>query len=252
MNNVAKLLIAAAAVVVVTLVGLNLMPAGRGPGGSGPTVSPSPSSTPTATPTPSPSPATVFPPSGTLAADTKLAMTLDGVPLTFSVPTSGWVGDGRCCIDNGKVGPDGTDPDGASFIFWTTDTPVGVYADPCAHVKGVASPDASTADLAAAVAAVPGTDLVSGPSDVTVGGYPAKHVVLRIRDDVACTSEQFMLWYSTTSGFERNAAQLGSTTAVWIVDVDGTTVWIDGDTFKGAGTEPAQAIQQVIDSIQFE
>jgi hypothetical protein len=50
----------------------------------------------------------------------------------------------------------------------------------------------------------------------------------------------------------RYATALGSTIRVWIVDVDGTPVWIDGETYKGAGPEPGQEIQQIIDSIQFE
>jgi hypothetical protein len=37
-----------------------------------------------------------------------------------------------------------------------------------------------------------------------------------------------------------------------IVDVDGKLVWIDGETFKGAGPEPGQEVQRIIDSIQFE
>ena len=39
---------------------------------------------------------------------------------------------------------------------------------------------------------------------------------------------------------------------VWIIDVDGTIVWIDGETYKGAGPGPGEEIQQIIDSIQFE
>jgi len=29
-------------------------------------------------------------------------------------------------------------------------------------------------------------------------------------------------------------------------------VWIDGETYNGAGSKPGREIQQVIDSIQFE
>jgi hypothetical protein len=50
----------------------------------------------------------------------------------------------------------------------------------------------------------------------------------------------------------RYATELGSTIRVWIVDVDGTLIWIDGETFKGAGSEPGQQLQQIVDSIQFE
>ena len=99
---------------------------------------------------------------------------------------------------------------------------------------------------------VPGTDLVSGPSDVTVGGRPAKHVVLTVREDVDCDANSFYLWYAPREDLARYATELGSTIRVWIIDVDGTLVWIDGETYKGAGPEPGQEIQQIIDSIHFD
>jgi hypothetical protein len=243
MNTLAKFAIAAAAVVVVAVVGINLLPASGGVGG-GSNLSPSPSLAPTAPPSPSPSPAAVFPTKGDLAIG-QHAMTLAGVPLTFNVAISGWVSNGEWGIDRST----GMTPDGAGFIFWSTQTPVGVFTDPCAAVKG--PPLASAADLAAAVASLPGIDVVSGPSDVTVGGYPAKHVVITVREDVGCRAESFNLWYAPRADLARYASELGSTIRVWIVDVDGTLVWIDGETYKGAGPEPAQQIQQIIDSIRF-
>jgi hypothetical protein len=225
MNTYAKLAIAAAAVVVVVVVGINLLPSSRGVGGNESTVAPSPSPSPR--PSPSSTPAAVFPPMGKLAIGTRHSITRDGVRFSFSVPTSDWFSNGEFAID--KSG--GVTPDGAGFIFWG-DAPIGVFADPCAQTK---SPPVgpSAADRAAAVATVPGTDLISGPSDVTVGGQPAKHLVLTVREDVGCTAEKFHLWYATTPGLARYATELGSTIGVWIVDVDGTIVWIDGETFQG-------------------
>lgn len=251
MNNFGKFAIAAAAVVVVAVVGINLLPASDGVGGSGPVVSPSPSPSPTPSPTPQPSPsptaaAAVFPPAGELATDTRHAMSLEGVPFTFSVPTSGWISHDGFGIDKTT----GVRTEEAGFIFWN-DAPVGVFADPCANVT---SPPvgSSVVELAAAVAKVPGTDLVSGPSDVTVGGYPAKQVVLTVREDIKCDANNFYLWYAPSAGNARYATEVGSTIRVWIIDVDGSIVWIDGETYKGAGPQPTQEIQQLIDSIQFE
>jgi hypothetical protein len=247
MNTFAKIAVAAAAVVVVAIAGINLLPASSGVGG-GPAVSPSPSPSPTPSPTPSPSPtpAAVFPPSGDLAIG-RHPMTLAGVPLTFNVAISGWVSNGEWGIDRST----GMAPDGAGFIFWSTQTPVGVFVDPCANRRGP-SLGSSAEDLAAAVASLPGVDLVSGPSDVTVGGYPAKHVAITIREDIGCRAESFNLWYAPREDLARYASELGSTIRVWIVDVNGKLVWIDGETYKGAGPGPGQEIQQIIDSIQFE
>jgi hypothetical protein len=240
MSNVYKLVIAAAAVVMVSVVGINLLPAGSWLGVGGPVVTPSPP--PSSTPRPSLAPADAFPAAGELEIG-RHSITRDGVPFSITVPTSGWTSNGTFGIDKSV----GVTPDGASFIFWT-ETPTGVFTDPCAQVKGPQLDDAT--DLAAAVASVPGTDLVSGPSDVTVGGYAAKHVAIVVREDAPCSPQAFHLWYAT--GLARYATELGQEIRVWIVDVDGTLVWIDAETFKDARPEPELEIQQIIDSIRFE
>ena len=245
MNTYARLLVAAVAVAIVAVIGINLLPASGGVGTGPPAVSPSPSLAATPAPIPSPSPAAIFPPAGPLA-NGQHAMTLEDIPFTFSVGKPGWVSNGSFGIDKAA----GIGPEGAGFIFWG-DTPTGVYADPCAGVEGPAI-GPSPAKLAAAVASLPGTDLVSGPTDVTVGGRPAKQVVISIPENVGCTAESFNLWYAPRPDLARYATRLGSTIRVWIIDVDGTPVWIDGETYKGAGPAPAQDIQEIVDSIQFE
>ncbi len=246
MNMYAKIAIGAVAVLVVAVIGINLLPAGGGVGrGPAPTPTPVPSSAPS----PSPSPTTaagVFPPVGLLEAGKRNAISLEGVPFTLTMPAPDWTSNGTFGID--KSG--GLGPLGASLILWT-DTPVGVFTNPCTGTRG---PElgASLSDLAAAVAAVPGTTLVSGPTDVTVGGYPAKQVVIRIPDDIGCDPTSFYLWYSPTPDQARYVTAAGSTIRTWIIDVNGTPVWIDGETYKGAGRGPGQEIQQVIDSIEFD
>jgi hypothetical protein len=44
----------------------------------------------------------------------------------------------------------------------------------------------------------------------------------------------------------------GDTIRVWIVDVDGTTLFIEAGTHWNAGRGVEQEIQQIVDSIQFE
>ena len=173
-------------------------------------------------------------------------MTLEGVPFTFTVPTPGWTSNGTFSIVTGLE----TTPSGAGFIFWG-DAPVGAFADPCADKKGPPV-GPSLAALAAAVAAVPGTELVSGPTDVTVGGYPAKQVVIAIPEDIGCPANNFMLWYAPNPELARYATAKGSQILTWIVDVNGKTVWIDGETYKGAEPARAEEIQKVIDSIRFD
>lgn len=246
MNSFMKLAIAAAAVVIVTVVGFNLLPARSNVGG---TSTPSPSPSPTATPAPSPSsPAAEFPSPGPLASGTH-GVVLDGIPLSFSIPGPGWTSQ-EGSIGKGEYGQ----PEYVGIDMWPS-APDNVYADPCAHTPLDPPPAASAVDLAAAAAAVPATQVVTGPSPVTVGGRPAQHVVLTIREDIDCEPHDAYLWYDESSGGAaggwRWAEGLGATYRIWIIDVDGTLVWIDAYTFKGAEPELDQQIQQIIDSIKF-
>jgi hypothetical protein len=114
--------------------------------------------------------------------------------------------------------------------------------------------------LANAMSNVPGTDLASGPTDVTVGGYPAKRLQIVIRDDIPCVPQTFNLWYAQGPGTscggvgicERWATGRGSEITVWVIDVRGVLIVIEGETYAGAGPAPAQEIQQLVDSITFE
>jgi hypothetical protein len=141
----------------------------------------------------------------------------------------------------------------AAFIFWT-DPPANVNADPCAK-EPLDPPAGDTPDeLAAAIASIPGTDLVSGPSDVTIGGYPAKLVTIQVREDVGCAPREFILWYREADGPAdgRWPDALGDTINTWIIDVDGSIVWIDGEWSVNTGPELHEEMRQIIDSIQFE
>jgi hypothetical protein len=236
MNTYAKLAIAAAAVVVVALAGYNLLPAGGGNGGVAPAVSP------TTVPSPSPSDLAFFP-DGSIEAG-RHSIIRSGKSLSVDMP-SGWTSHlgVRIYTQSGQ----------AAFIFWT-DPPANVYADPC--TKEPLDPPAgdTPAELADAVSSIPGTDLVGRPSDVTVGGHPAKLVTIKIREDIECAPGEFYLWYREADGPAggRWPDALGDTINAWIIDVDGTIVWIDGSW--SVNTTPAlqEQMRQIIDSIRFE
>jgi hypothetical protein len=247
MNNTVRLVAAVAAVVVVALIGYQLLVA---PNVGGPGPGPVPTEEPTLAPTPTPIPtaAADFPPAGELSVG-RHSMTLSGVRLSFELSTSGWISNGDFGIDKG-VWPDSS----AGFIFWTLSAPDNVYADPCARTPLSPPAGPSPADLAAAVSTVPGTELVSEPSEVTVGGYPAQHVVITVPEDIGCAPNAFNLWYDGAPPEELNrwATELNSTIYVWIIDVDGTIIWIDGETYATSSPEAAEELQQIVNSIQFE
>jgi hypothetical protein len=257
MNSFAKFAIAAAAVVVIAVVGINLMPRPDGGGVGGPSVTASPSLTQQPSPVPSAIPA-AFPPAGPLAVGTYPAL-VEGAPLSFKLRASGWIS------ETGDLGffdsivrkPEGVfeQPDSAGIRFWRN-SPDNVYADPCAHTQLRPAPSASVASLAAAVAKMPGIDIVAQARDVTIDGHPGRYVAFTIRDDIGCAPHDFYLWYDQSSGGANGgwvwASALGSLHRVWILDVDGKPAFIESETFKGAKPEMDQEIQAIVDSIQFE
>jgi len=249
MNAFTKLAMAGAAVAAAALIVIIAMPRGSG-GIGGPTppssqaASPSPSMT--AQPSPSSPTAAAHPKMGTLAIG-RHSLTREGKTFLLALSTDGWISNGEFGIDKG----DTTEADAAGFIFWT-ETPDGVYTDPCGQVQG--PPVAKTASaLADAASKVPGIQVISGPVGVTVGGYPAQKLVIKVPANVPCKAgpNGFHLWYSQVAG-GRWATALDSTIHTWIIDVDGAIIWIDGETYKDASPTTGQEVEDIVDSIQFE
>ena len=110
----------------------------------------------------------------------------------------------------------------------------------------------SAAALALAVSTAPGTELVTGPSNVTVGGRPAKHVALAVRENVGCDPGFFYTWRDFNGGALWPTTEVGSTIRVWIVDADGTRLFIEAETTKQADRDLEQEVQQIVGSISFE
>jgi len=177
------------------------------------------------------------------------SLTVDGVLFSFEVTTrteDGWARYGSVSINKSIQGPQGAE----GIIYWTG-FPDGDHADPCVNLLSLPV-GPSAADLAAAVAAAPGTELVTGPSDVTVGGRAAKHVVVAVRQDLGCDPGFFYAWQELWGGPMWGTTDVGDTIGVWIVDVDGTRLFIAAETRPSASPELEQEMQQIIDSIQFE
>jgi len=237
MNRLTALAAGAVALVVLAVVAYQFLPTSSvGP--------PRPSPTPVVTPEPTETPPDI-PAAGPMDPGRYFAR-LEGVGFTFEVP-AGWVSNGDFGIDKAV----GIGPDGAAFIFWIEDADA-VFTDPCERVLGPpAGPLA--ADLAAAIAEMPQIDLVSGPTAVTVGGQPAQHVAITIPTDIPCEPNAFYLWGDETDdGQARYATTTGMTIDVWLIDVDGVRVQIDGETYEGAGPEPGEELEAIINSIEFE
>lgn len=199
----------------------------------------------------SPAPIDVFPAQGQLASG-RHALAVAGVPVSFEVPergggTTDWASNGAFYISKDTKFPQSAE----AAILWTAfpddDLPVA-----CVEELGrLVHPSAD--ELAAAVALAPADPLtLSGPSDVTVGGRAAKRVTFTVGDDHGCQPGFFYTWLGLYGGSLWNDIGRGDTISVWIVEVDGVLVFIEGMTTTRAAPQLLQELQQLIDSIRFE
>jgi hypothetical protein len=241
MNNVGKVAITATAA-MVTVVGITLL---------------SPSSS-------SAIPRLNLTPTGSTGQHPPAArpvLTEAGVRFSFRVPR-GWERLSTIPTKKSPRGPISLNKssegaqDAEAIIYWTS-FPDGDHADPCAR-ELVASIGRSAASLAAAVSTAPGTKLVKGPLNVTVGGYPAKHVVLTVRKKVGCDPGFFYTWRDVFGGALWPTTSVGDTIRVWIVPVAGTRFYKRTRLFIASATkEDANAIlkrevEKIVGSFRFE
>ena len=225
----------------------------------GPQAVPAPSPSPTesagvaraspspATPRPTPTPANLVGPG--LVAAARQSVSVDGVSFSFSVPAAGWGRYGNLYISKDTHGSQAAE----AMIFWARH-PVGRYAHACDS-----EPSAPIGYTAAQVAeslatGVPGTELVEGPSDVTVGGLAAKQVVLFVRADTGCDPGFFYTWDGEDSrgGALWGRSMLGDTISIWVFDIAGERFIIAAESHLNAGADLEEEVQQIVDSIEFE
>jgi hypothetical protein len=260
-NATAWLAVAMAAVFVVAIVGTGLVPSFGAVGGGSPMFSPSPSPTPTPTPTPTPPPTPTNSPTAATAPDPSepYSIRADGMPFSVRLPApyagNGWEVYGDLLVSKSIAGPQGAE----GVVYWAG-FPDGADADPCINAPIERWSPATVADY---IASAPGTELVTAPQAVTVGGLPATYVEVVVRDDRAgCDPGFFYNWKAQTGGAMWAKALPGDTVRVWLVVVADRLLFIAGMTHRELSPGTAitdagrarleQEIQQIVDSIRFE
>jgi hypothetical protein len=235
MNNMAKLGVAAAALVAAALLGYTYLVA---PNVGGPSVA-DPSPSPTLDPTPPPPP-----PEGNLDPGT-YTLTLSSGTATVTVP-AGWEGLEDWGVVNGE---------GQSFRavgFW----PAGdfavydMYSDPCAWLTNVVEPPIGPTvdDLATALAAqaMRGDAL---PTDTTVDGYQGKYLELSVPTDIDfadCDLGEFRSWEGR---FHQGPGQIDR---LYILDVEGQREVIILHHMPGTSDADLAEQQAVFESIDIQ
>ena len=239
MKTPIKIVLAAAAVVVVALIGINLIPRSGGVGG--------PSSTPAATPTPTPAP--TLPPSGLLAPGTYRSNFGGGPFITFTLP-AGWTS------NPATVGKPGSDPPNGMVINTWLNVAT-VYTDPCHSQTTAVTVSPRVDNLVAALVAQKRGPTVT-PTDVTIDGFHGKEmdlmVPLTIKFDApssasACDGGQYLAW-TLADGGDRYNQGAGQHDLLDILDVNGQTLVIKRSFYPANTAADLAELQAIIDSIR--
>jgi hypothetical protein len=223
MSTVARLAIAAAAVVAIGLAWINFGPSQDKKGVGAPQT---PTPTATTAPTPSASPR-VLPNSGAIEPGTYWLNAV-GVADVFLLPQiavtlpAGWTADGDGLFKNyaPDLNPGELDASdagaGPALVAWQMN---GTFVDPCTnHTLVKPTPGPGVDALADAFAHQPGTT-AGPPTAVTVDGYSGKFVELTVTADVT-KCPRFSIWASP-DGNDRFVQGTNEMNRMYILDVEG-------------------------------
>ena len=257
MNTYAKFALAAAAVLVVAVVGAQLFGrAGNSGVGAGPITTSEPSvAAPTTTPEPS-----VAEPSSSLEAglaEGPFLVSDELVPITVTIPAPGWFDDGGEVIVKNK---NSQPPDGAYVIGpWTGENAGYIPGDPCQWRSTMPDTPATTVDEIVAGLASQASRDASEPVDITLDGHAGKSITLHVPDDVAharvgftgCDENKFCTAGNATDCYMWNAQGPGAIDELWIVDVDGQILLMDGAYYAQTPAEHVDELQAILGSLTF-
>jgi hypothetical protein len=237
MQTFARVMLAAAAVVAISVAWLNFGPSRAAVGGVA-----TPAPTPSPSPTPTPLSLAVVQAAQSLQPNMRYTTAAPfPIRMTFAAP-AGWQGNvgGPYAV---WLGPNGTD--GGAMGFELSNL---VMADPCHSDRGhFATFGPTPAEFVAGISGLPGV-VASTPVDTTVGGLPAIKVTLRGPSDVTgCGGGVFMVWQLPLGATDDLVP--GHQLDVWVIDTGGRRLLI---TANNTTTADAATIQGVVDSIQFE
>ncbi len=216
----ARLAMAAAAVAVLAVIGLIAFPRSGGVGGPQPSASPTPSPTPGPSPVPLPSTGALAP--GTYSIDVGLNTP---ARLTFTVPV-GWSTDGGFVYKAPGPGAATPPPYSVGKVLLVSWIVSHVYTDVC-HWQGTLAP-VGTADQFAILLANQKGRTASAPTNVVLGGAPAKRIDLTVPatlDVTKCDSGNIRFW--PDPGPDESGglccSAVGSTDVVYILSAAGKT-----------------------------
>jgi hypothetical protein len=236
-------LVAAAAIIVVALIGLNLGPGSGPPPGGEPTVAPSAPTTPTSF-----SNTTVLPP-GPVVIDTEFPLTI-----VFDLP-EGWIKQEQepamaVALASISVLRDDAWPEWVEWYIVEN-----VFADPCRSAGGPLVPAVgpSVDDLVGALTNLVG--MPAGPvTDVTIDGYSGRSFELTTELDADLCNGPSAPWLDlwTYGGGEVHRTLENASMRIWVLDVEGTRLVAVEDAYADATANERFQGEQIVNSMRFE
>jgi hypothetical protein len=235
-SNAFRYGLAAVAVVVIALLGITFLPFSN--------IGDRPA--PTASQIPSPSPTPSVMPAGNLEPGTYTVRVGSFTRRSFTVTVpAGWSHEDNF-VAKGNV----WDGNGVTFATWIVSH---IYTDSCQHEGSLRQ--VGSAELADALAEQTGHE-TSGPTDVTLGGYPATRLEFSVSADFdasACDGSLIRLW--PDAGPNENYGlpiYPGQTTTVYVVDLAGEAMLVVAVRKEGSSASDVAELQKIVDSIRFE
>lgn len=232
MSSLARVVIAAAAVVAVGFTWINFGPSQNGLGGA-------PAPTPTPTVAPSQSPPTVV-----VGALKPGRYAFGDAPLSAEVP-AGWTG-----LEGGAgVTKSYGDLAGAELIVtWMS----GTFVDPCTdHTLVKPGPGPGIDEWVDALASQPGTSATT-PTDVIVDGFRGKVVDVTVTVDVeSCGPDGFQLWASPSGG-RRDVQDTGEINRIYIIDIEDSRLPFVARIPERTTAADRAELEAMIDSIDIQ
>jgi hypothetical protein len=241
MNTALRFAVAAAALIAVGVAGLQLLPASGGVGSGDPPPTPSP------TVTPSPIP---LPPSGLLQPGTYSIndrTITQATRFTFTVP-AGWT------TAESFVKKAEGQPGEVALSTWVV---THVHPDSCRHTTdALVDVGTSPEKLVSTLLALKNRD-VSGPTDVTIGGFPATRLELAVPADLdvsTCIFGSIKNW-PDPGGNDSGGLCCGGpghVDVVYVVDINGKALAVVARRLPGSSAQDLAELQAIVDSIRIE
>jgi hypothetical protein len=135
-----------------------------------------------------------------------------------------------------------------------------VVADPC-HRHTWEDPGPTDADLAEALAALPGFEVLAAPREVELAGYAGKRLTLRVPDlayepgrgFTTCNGGYFYGWRAPT-GRDRSPTRYyqgpGQELELWVLDVHGSRLLIEANRFPDSPAGDVAELQAILGSLE--